>query len=79
MPSYVTLFLGVIYSSACQLGVLYTPGCTRIFQGCTTVMGCTGVYQVCALEEQLHFSYKVPSSISVCLLCTVFKTVSIGV
>ena len=69
----------VIYCSACQAGVSYTPGCTKIFQGCNTVMGCTGVYQVCALEEQSHLSYNVLSSISVCQLCTVFKTISIGV
>ena len=37
--------------SACQPGVSYTPGCTRIFQGCTNLMGCIGVYQMCALQK----------------------------
>jgi len=32
----------IFYSSAFQPGVLYTQRCTKIFKGCTTVLGCTG-------------------------------------
>ena len=66
-----------LYCSACQSGVSYTPGCTRIFQGCTNLMGCTGVYQMCALQEQSncpHMSFA-PAK---CINFWDFKTVSTG-
>jgi len=72
-PMIVTSLLCVymaqlwLYRSACQPGVSYTPGCTRILSEFATAMGCTGVCQVCALEEQSHcLTYNVLSSISVC-------------
>ena len=46
------LLVEIVWASACQPGVSYTPGCTRIFQGCTNFMGCTGLYLMCAIQEQ---------------------------
>jgi len=37
-------------TSACQPGVSCNPGCTRIFQGCNNLMGCTR----CVLLKNSH-------------------------
>ena len=57
-----------------------TPhGVPEFYQGCTNVIGCTGVLQMCAVQEQSHsLKHNLLFSSSVCELFTSFKTVSFG-
>jgi len=56
-------------------GVSYTPGCTRIFQGCTNSMGCTRYVLFKSSHIVSHMSF---ASSQLHELFTDFKTISVG-